>query len=118
MKAADLQRKEKSNGKIKSKISPFTRHWNAHVRKRKVLSRDEWKKDGQGVARTGNILNYFGSWSRMLTFLENEFPDMWKKLNAVPEVKKVSPKEAVKESPKAAPTAPVKKTVPTAKTEK
>ena len=43
---------------------------------------------------------------------------MWKELNAVPEVKKVSPKEAVKESPKAAPTAPVKKTVPTAKTEK
>ena len=88
------------------------------LEKGKVLSKDEWKKDGQGVARTGNILNYFGSWSRMLTFLENEFPDMWKKLNAVPEVKKVFPKEAVKESPKAAPTAPVKKTVPTAKTEK
>ena len=60
--------------------------------------------------RAGLVLNFFGSWSRMLSILEGSLPDVWaeikKKENPPPKPKPAPPKE-----PKPAPKAAVKPAV-------
>ena len=45
----------------------------------------------------GQVDNYFGNWSRLVTIMENEYPDAWAELHA-PE-----PEPAPEPAPKPAP---------------
>lgn len=73
----------------------------------KVLDKREYEKmETRTPVRIGNVLNHFGSWSRMLGILENTLPDVWAEIKLKenpPPPKPVPPKE-----PKPAPKAAVK----------
>ena len=44
----------------------------------RVLNKREYEKmQSRTPVRIGNVLNHFGSWSRMLGVLENPLPDVW-----------------------------------------
>ena len=44
----------------------------------RVLNKREYEKmQSRTPVRIGNVLNHFGSWSRMLGILENTLPDVW-----------------------------------------
>ena len=72
----------------------------------KVLNKREYEHiETRTPIRAGLVLNFFGSWSRMLSIMENSLPDVWaeikKKENPPPKPKPVPPK-APKPAPKAA----------------
>jgi|SRR5210317_239228 len=75
----------------------------------KVLSKHEYDRLEKKVAiRSGLVLNFFGSWSRMLQIMENELPEVWaeikkKETPPPPPPPKPEPKPAPKPAPKAAP---------------
>ena len=73
----------------------------------RVLNKREYEKmEARAPVRIGNVLNHFGSWSRMLGILENTLPDVWAEIKLKenpPPPKPVPPKE-----PKPAPKAAVK----------
>lgn len=51
------------------------------LEKGKVLSKHEYDQLAQEVPlRTGMVLNHFGSWSRLLSVIENDLPDVWKEI--------------------------------------
>ena len=60
---------------------------------------------GKAEVRVGTLMNMFGSWSRMLTIMENSLPEVWaeikQKQNPKPVPPKV-PKPAIKASVKPA----------------
>ena len=72
----------------------------------KVLTKREYEmlRDRTEV-RAGTLMNMFGSWSRMLTIMENSLPEVWaeikQKQNPKPVPPKV-PKPAIKASVKPA----------------
>ena len=72
----------------------------------KVLNKREYEHiETRTPIRAGLVLNFFGSWSRMLSIMESSLPDVWaeikKKENPPPKPKPVPPK-APKPAPKAA----------------
>lgn len=72
----------------------------------KILTKREYEmlRDRTEV-RAGTLMNMFGSWSRMLTIMENSLPEVWaeikQKQNPKPVPPKV-PKPAIKASVKPA----------------
>ena len=72
----------------------------------KVLNKREYEHiETRTPIRAGLVLNFFGSWSRMLSIMENSLPDVWaeikKKENPPPKPKPAPPK-APKPEPKVA----------------
>ena len=67
------------------------------MEKGKVLTRHEYSKQSDVPLRLGQVDNYFGSWSRLVSIMENEYPDAWAELHA-PE-----PEPAPEPAPKPAP---------------
>ena len=72
----------------------------------KVLTKREYEMLRNGTeVRAGTLMNMFGSWSRMLTIMENSLPEVWaeikQKQNPKPVPPKV-PKPAIKASVKPA----------------
>ena len=72
----------------------------------KILTKREYEMMRERTeVRAGTIMNMFGSWSRMLTVMENSLPEVWaeikQKQNPKPVPPKV-PKPAVKASVKPA----------------
>jgi len=79
----------------------------------KVLTKREYEHiETRTPIRAGLVLNFFGSWTRMLSIMENSLPDVWaeikKKENPPPPPK---PKPAPPKAPKPAPKAAVKPAV-------
>ena len=77
----------------------------------KVLTKREYEMlRNRTEVRAGTLMNMFGSWSRMLTIMENSLPEVWaeikQKQNPKPVPPKV-PKPAIKASVK--PSTAVKK---------
>lgn len=75
----------------------------------KVLTKHEYDKLGKRVAiRSGLVLNFFGSWSRMLNIIQTELPEVWKEIKLKenpPPPPPPKPKPAPKPEPKPAPKA-------------
>jgi hypothetical protein len=73
----------------------------------KILTKREYEHiETRTPIRAGLVLNFFGSWSRMLGIMENSLPEVWaeiKKRENPPPKPKPAPKE-----PKPAPKAAVK----------
>ena len=72
----------------------------------KVLTKREYEiLRNRTEIRAGTLMNMFGSWSRMLTIMENSLPEVWaeikQKQNPKPVPPKV-PKPAIKASVKPA----------------
>ena len=72
----------------------------------KVLTKREYEMlRNRTEVRAGTLMNMFGSWSRMLTIMENSLPEVWaeikQKQNTKPVPPKV-PKPAIKASVKPA----------------
>tara|TARA_R110001592_G_scaffold45998_1_gene146713 strand:- start:3152 stop:3484 length:333 start_codon:yes stop_codon:yes gene_type:complete len=77
----------------------------------KVLSRHEYENLGKSVpVRPGIVLNFFGSWSRLLSIMENTLPEVWAEIKEkeTPTPKPPPPKPATPVSP--APGKPTAKT--------
>ena len=48
----------------------------------KVLSKREFDMiPGRTAIRSGNLMNLFGSWSRLVGFIEKDHPDIWAQLH-------------------------------------
>jgi hypothetical protein len=48
----------------------------------KVLSKKEFDSIARPTGvRSGNLMNLFGSWSRLVGFIEKDHPDVWAQLN-------------------------------------
>ena len=63
----------------------------------KILSKREYEHiETRTPIRAGLVLNFFGSWSRMLGIMENALPEVWaeikKKENPPPKPKPAPPK--------------------------
>ena len=73
----------------------------------RVLNKREYEKmHSRTPVRIGNVLNHFGSWSRMLGVLENTLPDVWAEIKEKENPKPVpptSPKPKIKAAVKPAP---------------
>ena len=72
----------------------------------KILTKREYEMlRNRTDVRAGTLMNMFGSWSRMLTIMENSLPEVWaeikQKQNPKPVPPKV-PKPAIKASVKPA----------------
>ena len=74
----------------------------------KVLTKREYEQmETRTPIRAGLVLNFFGSWSRMLGIMENNLPEAWAEINkkekpAAPKVPTPAPKAAVKPAVKPA----------------
>ena len=79
----------------------------------KILSKREYEHMGTRTPiRAGLVLNFFGSWSRMLGIMENNLPEVWAEIKnkenppkpkpAAPKVPTPAPKAAVKPAGKPA----------------
>ena len=51
----------------------------------KVLSKKEFDSIARPTGvRSGNLMNLFGSWSRLVGFIEKDHPDVWAQLKGEP----------------------------------
>ena len=56
----------------------------------KVLSKKEFDMIARPTGvRSGNLMNLFGSWSRLVTFIEKDHPDVWAQLQGEEELEPV-----------------------------
>lgn len=75
----------------------------------KVLNMREYElMETRTPIRAGLVLNFFGSWSRMLGILENTLPDVWAEIKLKENPPPPPPKPAPPKEPKPAPKAAVK----------
>jgi hypothetical protein len=87
MKVAD-QKKEKMMGSIRRRDVAIRAAARAMLEEGKVLSKKEFDMITKPTGvRSGNLMNLFGSWSRLVGFIEKDHPDIWAQLHeeAAPE---------------------------------
>ena len=59
----------------------------------KILTKREYEMMRERTeVRAGTIMNMFGSWSRMLTVMENSLPEVWAEIKQKQNPKPVPPK--------------------------
>ena len=59
----------------------------------KVLTKREYEMlRNRTEVRAGTLMNMFGSWSRMLTIMENSLPEVWAEIKQTQNPKPVPPK--------------------------
>jgi len=68
----------------------------------KVLTKHEYEKIGAVPIRAGLVMNFFGSWSRMVSIMENSLPKVWAEIK---EKESPTPKPVPPKPPKPAPKA-------------
>ena len=75
----------------------------------KVLSKREYEQiEVRTPIRAGLVLNFFGSWSRMLSIMENSLPEVWTEIK---EKETPTPKPLPPKPPKPEPKVAVKPAV-------
>ena len=80
MKVAD-QKKEKRMGSIRRRDVAIEAAAMIMLEEGKVLSKKEFDSIARPTGvRSGNLMNLFGSWSRLVTFIEKDHPDVWAQL--------------------------------------
>ena len=112
MKVAD-QKKEKKMGSIRRRDVAIQAAAMAMLEEGKVLTKREFDNITKPTGiRSGNLMNLFGSWSRLVGFIEKDHPDIWAQLHgeATPEpVKEEAPEPVEEESSKPDPLAALAK---------
>ena len=95
MKVAD-QKKEKKMGSIRRRDVAIRTAAMAMLEEGKVLSKKEFDMITKPTGvRSGNLMNLFGSWSRLVGFIEKDHPDIWAQLQG--EVESEKEPEDIKE---------------------
>ena len=95
MKVAD-QQKEKMMGSIRRRDVAIEATAMIMLEEGKVLSKKEFDNISKPTGvRSGNLMNLFGSWSRLVTFIEKDHPDIWDQLHG-----EVEPEPVEEESSK------------------
>ncbi len=82
------QKKEKRMGSIRRRDVAIQAAAMAMLEEGKVLTRKEFDYISKPTGvRSGNLMNLFGSWSRLVGFIEKDHPDIWTQLQgeSVPE---------------------------------
>ena len=80
MKVAD-QKKEKKMGSIRRRDVAIRAAAMAMLEEGKVLSKRDFDNITKPTGiRSGNLMNLFGSWSRLVGFIEKDHPDIWAQL--------------------------------------
>ena len=104
MKVAD-QQKEKMMGSIRRRDIAIQAAAMVMLEEGKVLSKKEFDMIARPTGvRSGNLMNLFGSWSRLVTFIEKDHPDVWAQLHG-----EVEPEPVEEESSKPDPLAALAK---------
>ena len=81
MKVAD-QQKEKKMGSIRRRDVAIQAAAMVMLEEGKVLSKKEFDNISRPTGvRSGNLMNLFGSWSRLVGFIEKDHPDIWAQLH-------------------------------------
>ena len=76
------QKKEKMMGSIRRRDVAIEAAAMIMLEEGKVLSKKEFDMiTGPTGVRSGNLMNLFGSWSRLVTFIEKDHPDVWAQLH-------------------------------------
>ena len=84
MKVAD-QKKEKRMGSIRRRDVAIEAAAMIMLEEGKVLSKKEFDSIARPTGvRSGNLMNLFGSWSRLVGFIEKDHPDVWAQLKGEP----------------------------------
>ena len=84
MKVAD-QKKEKKMGSIRRRDVAIETAAMIMLEQGKVLTKREFDMIPERTAvRSGNLMNLFGSWSRLVGFIEKDHPDIWAQLQGEP----------------------------------
>ena len=79
---ADVPRKEKKMGSIRRRDVAIRAAAMIMLEQGKVLSKREFDMIPERTAiRSGNLMNLFGSWSRLVGFIEKDHPDIWAQLH-------------------------------------
>ena len=66
----------------------------------KVLSKKEFDSIARPTGvRSGNLMNLFGSWARLVTFIEKDHPDVWAQLHGEVEPEPLEEDESSKPDP-------------------
>ena len=82
---ADVPRKEKKMGSIRRRDVAIRTAAMVMLEEGKVLTKKEFDMITRPTAvRSGNLMNLFGSWSRLVGFIEKDHPDIWAQLPGDP----------------------------------
>ena len=93
MKVAD-QKKEKRMGSIRRRDVAIQAAAMAMLEEGKVLTKKEFDNIAKPTGvRSGNLMNLFGSWSRLVGFIERDHPDIWAQLHGEKEEDSVKAEE-------------------------
>ena len=97
---ADVPRKEKKMGSIRRRDVAIRAAAMIMLEQGKVLSKREFDMIPERTAiRSGNLMNLFGSWSRLVGFIEKDHPDIWAQLQGGPAPVEEAPEEHTDECP-------------------
>ena len=79
---ADVPRKEKKMGSIRRRDVAIRAAAMVMLEEGKVLTKKEFDMITRPTGvRSGNLMNLFGSWSRLVGFIEKDHPDIWAQLH-------------------------------------
>ena len=82
---ADGPRKEKKMGSIRRRDVAIRTAAMVMLEEGKVLTKKEFDMITRPTGvRSGNLMNLFGSWSRLVGFIEKDHPDIWAQLQGEP----------------------------------
>ena len=96
----DVPRKEKKMGSIRRRDVAIRAAAMVMLEQGKVLSKREFDMVPERTAiRSGNLMNLFGSWSRLVGFIEKDHPDIWAQLQGEPAPVEEAPEEHTDECP-------------------
>ena len=99
MKVAD-QKKEKMMGSIRRRDVAIEAAAMIMLEEGKVLSKKEFDSIARPTGvRSGNLMNLFGSWSRLVGFIEKDHPDVWAQLHGEVEPEPLEEDESSKPDP-------------------
>ena len=85
MKVADQKKEEKTMGSIRRREVAIEAAAMIMLEEGKVLSKKEFDSIARPTGiRSGNLMNLFGSWSRLVGFIEKDHPDVWAQLQGEP----------------------------------
>ena len=81
----DVPRKEKKMGSIRRRDVAIRAAAMVMLEEGKVLTKKEFDMITRPTGvRSGNLMNLFGSWSRLVGFIEKDHPDIWAQLQGEP----------------------------------
>ena len=105
MKVADQKKEERTMGSIRRRDVAIQAAAMVMLEEGKVLSKKEFDNISRPTGvRSGNLMNLFGSWSRLVGFIEKDHPDVWAQLQEekTPEPEPVEEEDSSKPDPLAA----------------